>query len=176
MEPPPDKSKPPQKHPLSNLSPEQLRTLLSSDFKGGSRLGRKKSGPYSRRQAIWAMVILLAGVFYVVLRFTNAPSKVIVVNTSGEDAASVIVVSGQQRIDLGGIANGEVRKVELRSGKPLRIEYTFDQRRVWNDSEPLAPFHSLTIFIGIDRKLRVVRESPWAQAPEQPAIQRPAAR
>jgi hypothetical protein len=174
--PPPDESKKPASRSPANLSAEQLRALLSSDFKGGRPPAQKQSGRSSRRQIIWAGVILLAGLLYAILRFTSAPSKVIVVNTSGEDAASVILISGTQRIDIGGVGNGEVRKVELMPGKPLRVEYTFDQQRVWNDSEPLAAFHSLTLFIDADRKLRVVREAPWARAPERPAIQRPAAR
>jgi hypothetical protein len=172
---PPDENKRPEDHPLANLSPEQLRTLLSGDLKGGRPLVHTESRYSASRRVVWAAAILLAGLLYVVIRFTSAPSKVMVVNTSGEDAASVVVISGNQRVDLGGMANGEVRKVELMPGKPMRIEYTFDQKRVWNDSEPMAAFHALTVFIGMDRKVRVVREAPWSQVPE-PAVRRPAAR
>jgi hypothetical protein len=175
VESPPEEDKKPASRPPVNLSAEQLRVLLASDFKGG-RAARAESRQTSRRQIIWAAAILLAGLFYVVLRFTNAPSKVMLVNTSGEDAASVIVISGNQRVDLGGMANGEVRKVELMPGKPLRVEYTFAQKRVWNDTEPMAAFHALTVYIGIDRKVRVVREAPWSQVSDQPAVQRPKAR
>ncbi len=160
---------------MANLSPEQLSTLLSSDLKGRQRR-HAESRDSSKRRIVWAAAVLLVGLLYVIIRFMTAPSKVIVVNTSGEDAASVVIVSGNQRIDIGGIANGEVRQVEMAPGKPLRIEYTFDQKRVWTDSEPLMAFHSLTVFIGIDRKLRIVRESPWKRAPEPPAVQPPAAR
>lgn len=125
---------------------------------------------------LWAALIFVAGLTYVVMRFSTAPSKVIVVNTSGDDAASVVIVSGDQRRDIGGLANGEIHQVELTPGKPLHIEYTFDERRVWTDSEPLAAFHSVTIFIGIDKRLRLVREAPWSRSPDLPEVQRPAAR
>ena len=159
----------PDKKP--DLSPEQIRTLLSTDFKTSKPV--KEPRRSARRRALWAAVILVAGLVYVILRFTTAPSKVIVVNTSGEDAASVVIESGNQRVDVGGLGNGEVRKVELMPGNPVHIQYTFDQRRVWTDSEPLAPFHSMTVFIGMDKKLRVVREAPWARVQAPPQLESP---
>ena len=175
MDTPPEDKKP--EHPLANLSPDQLRTLLASDLGRASAKAkpRGESKESSRRRLFWAGVILLAGLLYVILRFTSAPSKVIVLNTSGEDAASVIVASGDQRIDLGSLGNGEVRKVELVPGKPLRIEYSFGSRRVWTDPEPMGAFQSVTIFIGTGGKVRAVREEPWARAsaPPQPELPPP---
>ncbi len=173
--PTPPEEKKTKEHPLADLSPEQLRTLLASDL-GRKTAVRKESRESPRRRLFWAGVVLLVAMLYVIVRFTTAPSKVLVVNTSGEDAASIIVISGTQRIDLGGVANGEVRKVELMPGKPVAIEYTFDRRRVWTDAEPLAGFHSLTVFVGIDKKLRVVREAPWAQVAQPPQVESPARR
>jgi hypothetical protein len=172
---PPEQKKP--EHPLANLSPDQLRTLLASDL-GRASAPAKASGESkesSRRRLFWAGVILLAGLLYVIFRFTTAPSKVIVVNTSGEDAASVIVASGDQRVDLGGLGNGEVRRVELVPGKPLQIEYSFGSRRVWTDPQPMGAFQSVTVFIELGGKIRAVREAPWARTSEQPPL-RPAAR
>src|ERR1700730_13455344 len=98
-----------KKHPMTDLSPEQVRTLLSSDLKSGGPVAKKPRGSPARNIA-WAAAILLAALLYVIFKFTSAPSKVIVVNTSGEDAASVVLLSGDQRVDLGGLGNGEVRK------------------------------------------------------------------
>jgi hypothetical protein len=173
---PPEDKKP--EHPLAKLSPDQFRTLLASDL--GRTSARANAGAQSkessRRRLFWAGVILLAGLLYVIFRFTTAPSKVIVVNTSGEDAASVIVASGDQLVDLGSLGNGEVRRVELVPGKPLQVEYSFGSRHVWTDPQPMGAFQSVTIFIGMGGKVRAVREAPWARTAEQPAIQRPAAR
>jgi hypothetical protein len=160
---------------LADLSPEQFRTLLSSDLKKSAPVVRTESPQSSRRRMLWAALILVAALVYVVTRFTAAPAKVIVINTSGEDAADVVISSGNQRVDLGGVGNGDVRQVEIVAGKPLHIDYTFEQRRVWTDSNPLTSFQSITVFIGMDKKLRVVRESPWSRQPAPPDLSGPPA-
>ncbi len=106
---------------------------------------------------LFAAVVSVAGLIYIFARFTGAPAKIVVVNGSGHQIASVIVISGDQRVDVGGIGNGESRKVDLAPGKPLQIEYVFDERHVWISPEPLVALQALTIFIGADQKLRVVR-------------------
>jgi hypothetical protein len=114
---------------------------------------------------LFAAVVAIAGLTYIFVRFTAAPSKIVVVNGSGRQVASVIVISGDQRVDIGGIGNGESRKIDLASGKPLQIEYTFNGRHVWVSPEPLVPLQALTIFIGADEKLRVIRGSPVQRPP-----------
>ena len=111
----------------------------------------------NRGAILFAAVVAIAGLAYIFLRFTGAPSKIVVVNGSGRPVASVVVISGDQRVDIGGIGNGESRKVDLAPGKSLQIEYTFDQRHVWTSPEPLTPLQALTILIGGDQKLRVVQ-------------------
>ena len=106
---------------------------------------------------LFAAIVAVAGLAYIFLRFSGAPSKIVVVNGSGRRIASVIVISGDQRVDVGGIGNGESRKVELAPGKPLQIQYTFEEQKVWSDPEPLVALQTLTIFIGADQKLRVIR-------------------
>ncbi|HYS52480.1 MAG TPA: hypothetical protein VER58_01785 [Thermoanaerobaculia bacterium] len=140
------------------MTPDEARALLASDLKG--RRPVKESNPL----LMWTvLVLLLAGLIYLVVRFTGSPSKLTLVNASGAEVSSVIVASGDQRMDLGAIANGEVRKIDLVPGKPLRIEYTFEQRRVWTNSEPLTAFQFLTVFIGTDKKLRVETHRPTAR-------------
>jgi hypothetical protein len=116
---------------------------------------------------VFAAVVAIAGLTYIFVRFAAAPSKIVVVNGSGRQVASVTLISGQQRVDIGGIGNGESRKIDLASGKPLQIDYKFNGRHVWVSPEPLVPLQALTIFIGADEKLRVIRGSP---------VQRPAGR
>jgi len=137
----------------SDLTPEQIRALLGAGAKG--RSASKESKP----QLMWTVfALLIAGLIYLVVRFTAAPSKLTVINASGSEASSVVIVSGDQRIDLGRIGNGEVRKVDLVPGRPLRIEYTFEQRRVWTTAEPVPSFQFMTVSIGPDKKVQI--ESP----------------
>ena len=113
---------------------------------------------------MWTLfALLLAGLVYLLIRFTAAPSKLTLVNASGAEVSSVIITSGDQRMDIGRIANGEVRKVDLLPGKTLRIEYTFEQPRVWTNAEPLAGFQFLMVFIGPDKKLRIETQRPTAR-------------
>jgi hypothetical protein len=109
---------------------------------------------------VFAAVVAIAGLTYIFVRFTAAPAKIVVVNGSGRQVASVIVISDAQRVDIGAIGNGESRKVDLAPGKSLQIEYTFDGRHVWTSPEPLVALQALTIFIGADEKLRVIRGAP----------------
>lgn len=111
----------------------------------------------NRGTILFAAVVAIAGLAYIFLRFTSAPSKIVVVNGSGRRVASVVVISGDQRVDIGGIGNGESRKVDVAPGNSLQIEYTFDERRVWTSPEPLVALQTLTIFIGSDQKLRVAQ-------------------
>src|SRR5713226_3478495 len=109
---------------------------------------------------LFAAVVAVAGLISIFARFTSAPAKIVVLNGSGRQIASVIVISGDQRVDIGGIGNGESRKVDLAPGKPLQIDYTFADHHVWTSPEPLVALQALTIFIGADQKLRVVRGAP----------------
>ena len=111
----------------------------------------------NRGTILFAAFVAIAGLAYIFLRFTGAPSKIVIVNGSGRPVASVLVISGDQRVEVGAIGNGESRKVDLTPGKPLRIEYTFDERRVWTSPEPLVALQTLTVFIGPDQKLRVTQ-------------------
>lgn len=111
----------------------------------------------NRGAVLFAAVVAIAGLAYIFLRFTGAPSKIVVVNGSGRQVASVVLISGDQRVEIGAIGNGESRKVDLAPGKTLQIEYTFDERHVWTLPEPLTPLQALTILIGGDQKLRVVQ-------------------
>jgi len=149
-------------HPLANVTSEQLQNLLASDFKRTAARPLKPPSPW--RRIFWSAVILLAGIGYVTLRYSTTPSTVIVINVSGEDAASVVLESGGQRVDLGPVANGEIRKVEMGTGHPLRIEYTFEKHRVWTRDEPLSAFEALTVSIGREGHVNVMRETPWSQA------------
>ena len=106
---------------------------------------------------MFAAFVAIAGLAYVFLRFTGAPSKIVVVNGSGRPVTSVVVISGDQRIEIGAIGNGESKKVDLAPGKSLQIEYTFAERHLWTSPEPLTPLQALTILIGGDQKLRVVQ-------------------
>ncbi len=116
------------------------------------------AGEKSKRGAIlFAAVVAVAGLIFIFLRFTAAPAKIVIVNGSGRRVASVIVISGDQRVDIAGIGNGESRKVDLPAGKPLRIDYTFDEHHVWISPEPLVALQALTVFIGPDQKLRVAQ-------------------
>jgi len=142
-----------------DLTPEQIRVLLSSDHKD-----RRPVKQSSTPRLMWTLfALLLAGLVYLLIRFTAAPSKLTLVNASGAEVSSVIITSGDQRMDIGRIANGEVRKVDLLPGKTLRIEYTFEQPRVWTNAEPLAGFQFLTVFIGPDKKLRIETQRPTAR-------------
>src|SRR5437660_8219237 len=149
----------------SDLTPEQVRLLLGADVKGRS------TPRESKPKLMWTvLVLLLAGLIYLVARFTAAPSKLTLVNASGAEVSSVIITSGNQRMNIGRIANGEVRKVDLAPGKALRIEYTFEQPRVWTNAEPLAGFQFLTVFIGPDKKLRLADRQ--IESPSTPRRQR----
>ena len=106
---------------------------------------------------LFAAFVAIAGLAYIFLRFTAAPSKIVVVNGSGRQVRSLIVISGDQRVEIGAIGNGESKKVDLAPGKSLQIEYTFDERHLWTSPEPLTPLQALTILIGGDQKLRVVQ-------------------
>ena len=111
----------------------------------------------NRAAVLFAAVVAIAGLAYIFLRFTGAPAKIVVVNGSGRQVASVVVISGNQRADIGSIANGQSKKVDVVPGKSLQIEYTFDERHVWTSPEPLTPLQAVTILIGGDQKLRVVQ-------------------
>ena len=66
-------------------------------------------------------------------------------NVSGEPAASVVLISGEQRVDLGEVGNGAVEQVELLAGHPLQIEYSFGTRRVSHASiGPSSSFPGLS--------------------------------
>ena len=106
---------------------------------------------------MFAAVVAIVGLAYIFLRFTGAPAKIVLVNGSGRQVTSVIVISGDQRVEIGDIGNGVSRKVDLTPGKSLQIEYTFDQRRIWTSPEPLTPLQALTVLIGGDQKLRVIQ-------------------
>jgi hypothetical protein len=58
---------------------------------------------------------------------------------------SVIVISGDQRIDLGASAAGESRKVDVVPGKPLQVDYTFDEHITRVSPEPLAALQAMTV-------------------------------
>lgn len=111
----------------------------------------------NRGPILFAAFVAIAGLAYIFARFTGAPSKIVIVNGSGRQVTSVVVISADQRIEVGGIGNGESRRVELAPGKSLQIEYTFDERHVWTSPEPLTPLQALTILIGGDQKLRIVQ-------------------
>ena len=106
---------------------------------------------------MFAAVVAIAGLAYIFARFTGAPAKIVVVNGSGRPVKSVIVISGEQRVEVGDIGNGESRKVDLAPGRSLQIEYTFDQRGVWTSPEPLTPLQAMTVLIGGDQKLSVIQ-------------------
>ncbi len=152
-----------------NLNPEQLRTLLRSDFRQPSPATRSSSSAFSRaftqRKLLWAALIVGVGLLYAVFRVTTSPARVIVMNVSGEPAASVVLISGEQRVDLGEVGNGAVEQVELLAGHPLQIEYSFGTRRVWTDGRTLAPLQVVTVTLTNDQKVRVVHGAPSSEPP-----------
>jgi hypothetical protein len=166
QEPPPSDAK---NRNAQNLNPDQLRALLRSDFSQPSSSARAGSNAFQRafaqRKLLWAGLIVGVGLLYAVFRVTTSPAKVIVMNISGEAAASVVLISGEQRVDLGEVGNGAVEQVELLAGHPLQIEYSFGTRRVWVDNRTLTPLQVVTVTLTMDRKVRVVRGAPSSEPP-----------
>ncbi|HUJ15406.1 MAG TPA: hypothetical protein VL284_16590 [Thermoanaerobaculia bacterium] len=157
------------KHPLADVTPEQLRSLLASDFAGRTSNKRPPKRASRWRSIFWAAVILFGGIGYVAFRYTTTPCVVILVNASGEDARSIVLTSGTQRVDLGFVSNGDVRRAEIFPGNALRIESDFAEHHVWTQPEPLQTFQALTIRILPGGQVQVVRQTPWSQSPQKPA-------
>ncbi len=155
-------SKDDKKPKVTDLTPEQIRGLLSSDFQTSKR--PKSSPRSSARRLFWAGLILTSGVLYAIFRFALAPAKVILITASGEDAVAVSLTTGTQHLDLGPLSNGESKTVQLMPGHPLRVEVRFDTLQTWTNAQPLAPFQSVTLIISVGRRIQTFRQTPWSRS------------
>jgi hypothetical protein len=144
----------------SKLTPEQVEAILRS---GSRKPGPKPAGSsyWKRRQLIFSAVILIAGLLYALMRTANAPARVTILNSSGADARSVIVIAGTERFELGELLNGGVQQVQVTPGEPLEIRYDFGNPKDWRDPRPLTAFETVTITLAPDSQVQVDRESPW---------------
>jgi hypothetical protein len=145
---------------MSNLTPEQVDALLRADFKRTSPGLPPKKPRSEGRRIFWAGAIMLCGVLYALFKLSTSTASVVVINATGEDAMSVTVIAGSQRIELGPVGNGAIETAEVLPGEDIALEYQFAKRQTWKAPFTMRPFQSVRLTIIPGGAVQVSYNSP----------------
>lgn len=96
------------------------------------------------RPLAWVIALTLAIILAAAWWAGRYPARLTIINSSGTDVPSLTIDSGAQHLELGSIASGSAKRVQLQPGELVTVR---TQAAVWTSPDKLTPGGALVIYV-----------------------------
>lgn len=96
---------------------------------------------------LWTIFLGVIGVVIVAWHMGTLPARVVIINQSGAPLRNVVVDAGGSRYEIGGLDNGESRRIAIDPAEELRLTFSGTADRIWTAPDPLTAGQSLVVYV-----------------------------